>query len=77
MRHRNPDNDPHRYSEENEQRTFKVMETYRGKCALLATWEQQPDEIQIKYHADILRMRATVRKFRNYLLHRADANISL
>lgn len=74
---RNPDNNPHREIEANDQRTFKVVETYQGKCAVLATWEKEPDEVQANNHDYIIRLRATVRKFKNYLVHRADARIKI
>lgn len=69
---RNPKS--HRHSEANQQRTLAVLDTYRGKIDLLRTWEDEritPMAVQIKFHSEIIRLRATVRKFKNLLEHRA------
>lgn len=69
---RNPKS--HRHSQANAERTLQVLETYRGKIDLLRTWEDErltPMAMQIEHHDYIIQMRATVRKFKNLLEHRA------
>ena len=67
---RNPKS--HRPSAANAARTQRRIESYYLLVALLATWELQPEEIQIKNHSYIIRLRAKVRTHRNYLQNRAD-----
>ena len=66
-------NNPQRPTEVNEEKTRARVEQYHGVVALLATWEQQPDEIQARNYAYIMKLHKKVRTVRNYLLHRADA----
>ena len=66
-------NNPQRPTEANEEKTRIRVEQYHGVVALLATWEQQPDDIQARNWAYIIRLRAKVRTVKNYLIHRADA----
>jgi len=66
-------NNPQRPTEVNEEKTRVRVEQYHGVVALLATWEQQPDDIQARNYAYIMKLHKKVRTVRNYLLHRADA----
>lgn len=74
MKRRNP-GPPHRQS--SWKNTEIRIEQYRGKCALLETWEKQPDEVQAENHDYIIQLRQHVRQVRNYLLHRADVNAKI
>ena len=76
MGNRNP-NKPHQYVERNERRTIERIEQYHGKVALLATWDEQPNEVQIRNHDYLLALRKTVRQVKMYVLHRADPNADL
>jgi len=76
MPNRNP-NKPHRFIEGNERRTIERIEQYHGKVALLATWDEQPNEVQLRNHDYLLALRKTVRQVKMYVLHRADPNADL
>ncbi len=76
MPNRNP-NKPHRFIEGNERKTQERIEQYHGKIALLATWDSQPDEVQIRHHDYLLGLRKTVRQIKMYVLHRAGADAEL
>ena len=66
-----------RRTEANEKRTIERMEEYRGLCALLKTWEDMPDEMQIAEHDYLLGLRKWFRNVRKYILHRADVRAEL
>ena len=76
MRQRNPGS-PQRRTLANERKTAERIEQYHGKLALLATWEQAPDTIQIREHDYLIQLRRNVRQVKNYILHRADPNADL
>jgi hypothetical protein len=61
----------------NERKTAERIEIYQGKADLLATWETLPDEVQIKNHDYIIRLRKEVRQQRAYILHRANADANI
>ena len=71
MKRRNP-MPPQRLTLANARKTEKRIEQYYGKAALLQTWEQQPDKVQIKEHDYLAQLRANVRQVKMYVLHRAD-----
>jgi hypothetical protein len=48
------------------------IEQYEGKLALLKSWEQQPDHVQIQEHDYLVDLRSKVRLVANYITHRAD-----
>jgi len=52
--------------------TADRIEAYELAEALLRTWEKQPQEVQIREHDSILKLRAKVRQFRMLIEHRAD-----
>jgi hypothetical protein len=68
---RNPQKNPHRDTPENQRRTEERVQQYYGKAALLATWETQPDSVQIDNHDYLVQLRRNVRQVRAYILHRA------
>jgi hypothetical protein len=49
------------------------IEQYQLLMALLATWEQQPAQVQVQENDYILELRRKTRQIRNYITHRADA----
>jgi hypothetical protein len=49
------------------------IEQYQGMLALLATWEQQPAQVQAKENDYILELRKKTRQVRNYITNRSDA----
>lgn len=67
----------HRATEANQKRTQKVIETYLGKKDLLATWEKQSDDVQIKEHDNLLELRRKIRNLSNYIAHRATPDSDL
>jgi hypothetical protein len=67
----------HRQTEANERRTQERVEQYYGLEALIRTWDLQPDEVQIKNHDYILKLRAKLRNVKNYVLHRSDAKAEI
>lgn len=73
---RNPSN-PQRLTAANQRRTQARIEQYHGLNDLLRTWELQPDEMQIKFHDDIIKLKARIRNVKNYLLHRSDARVKI
>jgi hypothetical protein len=62
---------PQRRTEANTERTQKLVETFKGKCDLLSTWEATSDDVQADNHDDILKLRAKVRTLRNRISHRS------
>jgi len=76
MRQRNPGS-PQRHTLANERKTAKRIEQYHGKLALVATWEQASDTIQIREHDYIIQLKRNVRQIKNYILNRADPNADL
>jgi hypothetical protein len=52
--------------------TERRIERYYSLKALLDEWETQPDDVQIRNHAYILRLKAKVRQERAYIEHRND-----
>ena len=66
------DSSSHRQTERNDKRTALRIERYLGKRDLKATWEQAPEELQIKEHDYLLKLNKTVRQEKNYLDHRAS-----
>jgi hypothetical protein len=76
MPNRNP-NKPHRHIAANERKTQQRVEQYYGKVALLATWENQPDDVQIRNHSYLLALRREIRNVKNYIMHRADPNAEI
>jgi hypothetical protein len=75
VKQRNPEN--HRQTPAQQRRTEAVIERYRGKVALLQTWENQPDDIQADNHDYIIQQRATVRTIRNLILHRGGSDAEI
>ena len=76
MKRRNPSH-PHRQTKAQAKLTAVRVEQFYGLVALLNTWEQQPDEVQIRNHAYIIGLRARVRQVRMYVLHRADPDADI
>jgi len=77
MKHnRNPGN-PQRPTEANEEKTRMRVEQYHGVIALLATWEAQPHEVQVRNYDYITQLHKKVWTVRNYLLHRSDAKANI
>jgi hypothetical protein len=76
MTKRNP-TAPQRRTEANARKTEERIKTYYGLKDLLAAWEAQPDDVQIREHNYIIKLRAKVRMNQNLILHRAspEANI--
>jgi len=50
-----------------------LMEQLEGKNALLATWEIQPQDLQVKEAPYLRQLRGRIRTIRTYILHRRDA----
>jgi hypothetical protein len=75
MKQRHPKS--HRQTEANERRTQERVDQYYGLEALCQTWDLQPDEVQIKNHDYILKLRAKLRNVKNYVLHRSDAKAEI
>lgn len=73
---RNPTN-PQRLTAANQRRTQARVDQYHGLVDLLRTWELQSDDIQIKFHDDIIKLKARIRNVKNYLLHRSDAKVKI
>jgi len=67
----------HRLTEANKERTVKRVEEYYGLDALVKTWDEAPDELQIENHDYILELRRRFRNVRNYIAHRADATAEI
>ena len=63
----------HRTTEANKERTRERVEEYLTVQALRMTWEEQSDDVQVREHDRILRLRKRERNLKNYLSHRADA----
>jgi hypothetical protein len=49
------------------------IEQYQLLMALLATWEQQPADVQAQQNDYILELRKKTRQVRNYITNRSDA----
>ena len=52
--------------------TEERIDAYELAAALLKTWEKQPEDVQIREHDSILKLRAKVRQFKMLIAHRAD-----
>ena len=57
--------------------TADLIQQYKGKLALLKTWESLPAETQLQENDYIIALKSRLRQVRNNLLHRKDpiANI--
>jgi hypothetical protein len=71
MKRRNP-SDPQRRTAANARKTEERVSQYYGIKSLLDTWELQPEDVQIREHDYLIRLRAKLRTCRNLILHRAD-----
>jgi hypothetical protein len=67
-------NNSHRQTFANDRKTQERVEQYYGKVALLNTWEQQSEDVQVENHDYIIELRRHMRTVKNYLLHRNDSN---
>ena len=59
------------------QSTVARIEQLHGKEALLATWEQMPEELRMQEHDYLLELRKNIRQVRNYIVHRRDPGADL